>query len=202
MGSVFVTDRKHKPKRTFTNGEDEDMYRYQQKLLEFNADVEEKHDKMYFSQNRPKLHPFDQLAVDSFKSAKEFFENADKTGNKEGISSEPSNVLRSELAEIGEKLAKENEGEEYSAAKDMQEAYYKSLSTSLIDQIYQTIPEHAFWDIKAPLTKFTPAKINKYNSARPPTSYTFFDYRNNEEWMDRFKKKRNLRDSISLFRTY
>lgn len=202
MGPVFVTDRQAKQRRVFTNGEDEKLYKYEQTLREFNADVDQKHDKLHFSQRRPKLHPFDQFAADGFKSAKEFFEHVDKTGDTTGVISEPTFELSERLSEIGDQLVHEHEGEEYSAAKDMQEAYYKSLSTSLIDQIYKTIPDHAFWDIKAPLTEFTSPRINQYNPCKPTTTSNFFDHRTNDEWMERYKKKRNTRDSISLFRQY
>lgn len=202
MGAIFVTDRKPKQRRLFTNGEDDKLYLYEQTLREFNSDVDQKHAKMHFSQNRPKLHPFDQCAVDGFKSAKEFFENVDKTGSTEGVVNEPTFNLDERLAQIGDQLAHEHEGEEYSAPKDMQDAYYKSLSTSLADQIYQTIPEHAFWDIKVPLTEFSSPRINQYNPCKPPTTFSFFEHRINDEWMERYKKKRNTRDSISLFRAY
>lgn len=203
MGTIFFTDRTPTPKRVFTNGEDEKLYKYEQALREFTSDVDQKHTKLHFSQNRPKLHPFDQFAVDGFKKAKEFFEHVDKTGDTEGVVNEPDFTLSDRLAQIGEELAQPHEDESYSVAKDMQDAYYKSLSTSLADQIYQTIPDHAFWDVKVPLMNMTSPRINKYNSVKPPTTSSFFEHRTNDEWMiERYKNKRNTRDSISLFRTY
>ena len=92
--------------------------------------------------------------------------------------------------------------EEYSYSNDLQSAYAKSLSTPLIDQIMDQVPEHALLDIKTPLKKPISVKVNSYNPVKPRSAYTFFDFTTNEDYFDRQKKKGNTRTHISLFRQY
>lgn len=40
------------------------------------------------------------------------------------------------------------EGEKYDYVKDMKNAYSKALEKTAVDKILETIPDHAFWDIK------------------------------------------------------
>lgn len=90
--------------------------------------------------------------------------------------------------------------EEYSAVKDYQDAYRKSLSTPLAEQIFDQIPDHAFYDIKTPLKKPANIKVNPFNPVKPVTANSFFELRTNEDFFYRRKRKPNLKESISSFK--
>lgn len=84
----------------------------------------------------------------------------------------------------------------------MRDAYRNSLSTSLADQIFEKIPDHAFYDIKTPLQKRKMADLNPFNPARPKHAYTFFEHRKAAEYIDEKHKYSNLTTSISKHRRY
>ena len=84
----------------------------------------------------------------------------------------------------------------------MKDAFRNSLSKSASQKIFETIPEHTFWDIKKPLVGEEEKPMNPYNSFRKYPYDSFFDMRDYEEYMDRRTKKENLRDNISTFRKY
>lgn len=42
-------------------------------------------------------------------------------------------------------------GQKYDYVKDIKDAFKDSLSKSAADKIFDTIPDHVFWDIKKPL---------------------------------------------------
>ena len=94
------------------------------------------------------------------------------------------------------------EGEKYDFVKDMRDAFASGLERPAIDRIMDTIPDHAFWDIKLPQQEDPQRFMNPYNSFRQYHISTFFDAREYEEYMDRRNKKNNLRDSISTRRRY
>lgn len=94
------------------------------------------------------------------------------------------------------------EGEKYDFVKDMRDAFAAGLERPAIDRIMDTIPDHAFWDIKLPQQEDPQRFMNPYNSFRQYHISTFFDAREYEEYMDRRNKKNNLRDSISTRRRY
>lgn len=52
---------------------------------------------------------------------------------------------------LDEELSVFKEGEKYDYIKDIKDAYKQSLAKSQVEKILDTIPEHAFWDIKVPL---------------------------------------------------
>ena len=94
------------------------------------------------------------------------------------------------------------DGEEYDYVKDMKDAFSDSLSKTNAQRIFETIPEHAFWDIKTPQSGSEKKFINPYNPFRAYPTSSFFDVRDYEEYNDRRKKKENLRDAVSIHRRY
>lgn len=52
--------------------------------------------------------------------------------------------------QLNKELGVFDKGEKYSYVKDLKEAYQDSLRIPLNQRIFDTIPEHAFWDIKKP----------------------------------------------------
>lgn len=53
-------------------------------------------------------------------------------------------------AVLDKELGVFQKGEKYDFVKDLKDAYKDSLKTPLEARIFQTIPDHAFWDIKKP----------------------------------------------------
>ena len=93
-------------------------------------------------------------------------------------------------------------GEKYDYIKDIKEAYKDSLKLSSEAKIFQTIPNHYFWDIKTPLKKSYIIPKNRYNPFRGREFESFFDMRDSETYMDLNSSKDNLNPSVSLFRRY
>ena len=54
------------------------------------------------------------------------------------------------LKYLDEQLSVFKEGEKYDYVKDLKDAFKDGLSRSTADKILDTIPLHAFWDIKVP----------------------------------------------------
>jgi len=95
------------------------------------------------------------------------------------------------------------EGEKYDYVKDLKEAYKSSLKQTKEDRIFDTIPDHVFWDIKKPQnSKKTILPKNRYNPFRGKEFDSFFQMRDFEEYMDRQAKKENKNDAVSLFRRF
>ena len=92
--------------------------------------------------------------------------------------------------------------ESYDYVRDMKDAYSESLSKSAAHRIFETLPDHVFWDIKKPQVPEEQKHMNPYNPFRKYPYSTFFEMRDFEEFMDRRHKKPNLRDNISLYRRY
>lgn len=84
----------------------------------------------------------------------------------------------------------------------MKSAFRESLAKSRAQKIFETIPDHVFWDIKKPLTKEPDAHKNPYNPFRQYPFNSFFDLRDYEEYNERRHKKQNIRDAVSLYRRY
>ncbi len=103
---------------------------------------------------------------------------------------------------VNNKLGILKEGEEYSFVDDMKDAYRKSLSKSLATQIFETIPDHVFYDIKAPLKSTTSYNMNPFNPARPKNAYTFFEHRRTWEYLDEKHRYSNVKTSISRHKRY
>lgn len=93
-------------------------------------------------------------------------------------------------------------GDKYDFVKDMKDAFSQSLEQPASEKILDTIPDHAFWDIKTPQVADPQRFMNPYNSFRKYHVSSFFDSREYEEYMDRRTKKEFLRDSISTYRRY
>lgn len=67
------------------------------------------------------------------------------------LSSERSPFKLDEFhAVLDKELAVFDKGEQYDFVKDLKDAHKRGLATSLEAKIFQTIPDHAFWDIKKP----------------------------------------------------
>lgn len=75
-------------------------------------------------------------------------------------------------------------GESYNYVKDIKEAYKDSLKTTTEDKIFNTLPEHVFWDIKKPLVKPDLIMKNRYNPFRGREYGSFFEMRDSEKYMD------------------
>lgn len=94
------------------------------------------------------------------------------------------------------------EGEKYDYVKDLKDAFSSSLARPAAERILDTIPDHAFWDIKVPTTPDQQKFMNPYNPFRQYHVSSFFDAREYEEFMDRRTKKENLNDGVSTRRRY
>ena len=71
------------------------------------------------------------------------------------------------------------------------------------DKILDTIPEHVFWDIKKPLNQKKDLVVtNRYNPFRGREYESFFEMRDQEDYQERMETKRNINDSVSMFRRY
>lgn len=94
------------------------------------------------------------------------------------------------------------DGEKYDFVTDMKDAFKNSLRKPTSIKIFETIPEHVFWDIKKPLIGEQNKIHNPYNPFRKYPYESFFDMRDNDEYMQRRTHKDNIRDNISYFRRY
>lgn len=94
------------------------------------------------------------------------------------------------------------EGEKYDYVKDIQDAFQESLSKSAVQRILSTIPDHAFWDIKKPLTKERETIKNPYNSFRQYPNASFFEMRDYEDYNNKRNLKQNLKDGVTNYRRY
>ena len=106
------------------------------------------------------------LVTDEDKLRREYEILKDTSDNAWDISEDEENALRLELVEdlhklspysvdeFNELLDKEfsvfKQGEKYDYVKDMKDAYRESLSKTTAQKIFETIPDHVFWDIKKP----------------------------------------------------
>lgn len=105
-------------------------------------------------------------------------------------------------AVLDKELAIFTKGEKYSYVKDMKHAYKDTMAQTTEQKIFATIPDHYFWDIKAPQRKKDILKKNRYNPFRGAEFDNFFEMRNSEEYMERNHHKKNLNDASSLFTRY
>lgn len=107
--------------------------------------------------------------------------------------------------DFNEMLAKELNifnGDEYSFTKDLREGFDAGVSTSTADKIFDTLPDHVFWDIKRPLKEDPESYWNKYNNARAPAGTSFFEMRSTERYFRSQKIKDNSLANISYYRKY
>ena len=54
-------------------------------------------------------------------------------------------------ATLDKELGVFQNGEKYDYVKDLKDAHRQSLASNLEDKIFDTIPDHYFWDIKKPV---------------------------------------------------
>lgn len=80
-------------------------------------------------------------------------------------------------------------GEEYSFVRDLKDSYSGDLQKTTTQKIFETIPDHVFWDIKKPRTPAEEGFVNPYNAAREYHYQNFFDTRHIEEWLETKDKK-------------
>lgn len=110
------------------------------------------------------------------------------------------------IADFHNELSKElgvfKEGEKYDFAKDLKDAYKISLKSDTEQKIFNTIPEHYFWDIKTPQDKKPVIRKNRYNPFRGREHDNFFDMRAEEEYIRRNHVKTNVNDSTSIYTRY
>ena len=76
------------------------------------------------------------------------------------------------------------------------------MSKTSEQRILETIPAHAFWDIKKPLKKAPFVRENRYNPFRGAEYNNFFEMRDAEEYFRRQKEKDNRNPSVSLHKRY
>jgi hypothetical protein len=72
----------------------------------------------------------------------------------------------------------------------------------LRDQIFDQIPEHAFWDIKTPLRKRPMMELNPINPAKPKTAITFFEIVRNDEYLHNKEACPNTKTGVSTWTRY
>lgn len=223
--------------------EDEEFFRYQQSVKQYNSTATSQPAKKQFKFEKGSFMQriFDPLAGaeklpngalfykledkelgtyvgDEEKLRKEFEKlKASNEGTLE-VSEEDENELRIALLEemedlspftqdeFNEILDKEfsvfKKGEKYDYVRDLTDAFSKGLSKSTAEKIFDTIPEHVFWDIKVPQLRDPQRFMNPYNSFRKYPVASFFDHREYEEFHDRRIRKNNMTDGVSLYRRY
>lgn len=95
-------------------------------------------------------------------------------------------------------------GDKYDFVRDMKDAFAGGIKKTAAEKIFDTIPDHVFWDIKVPKNMGISQQyyMNPYNSFRKYPVESFFDAQATEEYMDRRTKKNNLRDGVSTYRRY
>jgi hypothetical protein len=85
----------------------------------------------------------------------------------------------------------------------MREAFDDGLRTSAADKIFDTLPDHVFYDIKKPLDKENESFWNEYNPARRHAHSSFFDMRRHEDYfINQNKKQDNIKNNVSYYRKY
>ena len=92
--------------------------------------------------------------------------------------------------------------EEYDYVTDLARGYENSLKKSAANQIFDTIPNHVFWDIKKPLGSDEEFVLNKKNPFREYPFTSFFDYITWDDYNDKRDKKENIKDSCTFYRNY
>ena len=65
-----------------------------------------------------------------------------------------------------DELAIFKDGSKYSFVHDLREGFDDGLRVSAADKIFDTLPDHVFYDIKKPAVQYAEIHRNKYNPAR------------------------------------
>lgn len=103
---------------------------------------------------------------------------------------------------LDEQLAVFKTGQAYDFVNDIHDAHKPAMAKSRAEQIFDTIPDHYFWDIKTPLTRPEYQDVNPYNPFRAEPFNSFFDERDYEEYIERKEKQENIKNGVSLYRRY
>jgi len=69
------------------------------------------------------------------------------------------------------------DGAKYDYVTDIADAYKAGLAKPLASKIFDTIPDHVFWDIKRPINAEKRLPMNPYNPARRVANDSFFEFR-------------------------
>ena len=94
------------------------------------------------------------------------------------------------------------EGQKYEFVRDIRDAFADGLAKTEASKILDTIPAHAFWDIKTPKGQTHKKYFNQYNPFRGVPFQSFFEFRQNEEYNDRRILKNNIQDGLSTYRRH
>lgn len=105
-------------------------------------------------------------------------------------------------ASVDQELAIFQKGERYDYVKDLKDAYKDSLKATSEQRIFDTIPDHVFWDIKKPQRDPAYKRDNRYNTFRGREFENFFEMRDAEEYLDQSVHHANRNNSVSSFRRY
>lgn len=102
---------------------------------------------------------------------------------------------------IDKELSIFKEGEKYDYVRDMRSAYAPALEKSLYDKIFETLPDHVFWDIKTPINQELDHHVHRYNPARPLAETSFFQMRKYEAYLLERSVKSNIGRDISMYKS-
>lgn len=94
------------------------------------------------------------------------------------------------------------DGAKYDYVTDIADAYKAGLAKPLASKIFDTIPDHVFWDIKRPINAEKRLPMNPYNPARRVANDSFFEFRVQESWMKERREKRLIAPAVSKHRNY
>ena len=106
-------------------------------------------------------------------------------------------------AQIQKEFAVFQAGEPYDYVTDLKRQYNAQMQDSLSVKMLKTIPDHYFWDIKAPIKQEENYNSrNPYNAARAYPHQDFFDHREHEKWLNGKAQQRNITSNISSYKNY
>lgn len=103
---------------------------------------------------------------------------------------------------LDKELSVFKKGEKYDYVKDIRNAFSSGLQKPTAQKILETIPDHAFWDIKVPRNAEAEELMNPYNPFRKYPVSSFFDIVEYQTYMDRRTRKNNIADGVSTYRRY
>ena len=94
-------------------------------------------------------------------------------------------------------------GEKYDYVKDIRVAYSEDLATPLSAKIISTLPDHVFYDIKAPKeSERETFHDNPWNPARRNPNINFFEMRKYDQYLQERSEMKKLNAGISHHRNY
>lgn len=131
---------------------------------------------------------------------KDELEEADRLAALERLYSKTSDYDKDQMAKLLDKeLGVFKKGEPYNYSKDLKEAFRRSLRTSTEQKIFETIPDHTFWDIKKPLQQGVKAEFNRYNPFRGKEHKDYFEMVEFEEYIEEQHMHKNLNNGASTY---